>query len=469
MEDTGSFRDRTSRIFYHEGHVYRGLSQESLQVYRKAAALPFFSEAQRRGELIGTEEVPLDSVPASAGQAGWAGILRHDRIPCISYPYEWCFSMLQDAALLHLDLLIASLQHDLILKDSSAYNIQFANGRPIFIDIGSFQTLKPGEPWIGYRQFCQMFLFPLMLQAYKQVPFQNWLRSALDGIEINDLNAVMSLRDLFRPGVFKHVFLHSKLQSQHAGSRRNVRSELQTSGFSKELILINARNLRALVGQLTAAPLRSAWVDYATRNSYSELDTSTKRQFIEHIVAGRRRRLVWDLGSNTGLFSQIAAAHAETVVAMDSDPHTVERLYRELKGGAAPNILPLVMNLANPSPNQGWHGLERRDLISRGRPELILALALIHHMVISANIPLAQFVQWLANLGADLVLEFVSKKDPMVQALLANKEDQYTDYDQEILEGHLNQHFTIEQKRPLACGSRVLYYCSQRRRPCLSS
>jgi hypothetical protein len=460
MHEAGSFRERTARVFYHEGRVYRALAGSALKDYQTLAQLPFFSKATASGDIVPTKEISLGAVPIPAELGGnWAGLLQHEKVPFISYPYEWCFGMLKEAALLQLDLLLQALPQDFIPKDSSAYNFQFIGAKPVFIDISSFEKLKAGEPWVGYRQFCQMFLYPLMLQVYKEIPFQNALRSSLDGIEISEMYGLVSRSDLFRAGVFKHVYLHHKLQTQMAGSRQDVRGELKDLGFGKELIKANVLGLRKLVDRLNLAPAKTVWVDYAAHNSYSGQDAAAKRDFIEKVVSLKKRSLVWDLGCNTGAFSKIAAHNSDYVVSMDSDCQTIENLFAELKSSRLKNILPLVMNLANPSPNQGWRGIERKDLPSRGKPQLVLALALIHHMVIASNIPLAEFIAWLRSLDAELVIEFVSREDPMVKTLLANKEDIYWDYDRNYFEGCLAAHFHIELRQRLVSGTRELYYC----------
>jgi ribosomal protein L11 methylase PrmA len=172
---------------------------------------------------------------------------------------------------------------------------------------------------------------------------------------------------------------------------------------------------------------------------------------------------VWDIGCNVGVFSRIAAERARYVVAMDGDHVAIDRLYRALKADRVPNILPLVVNIADPSPNLGWRNMERKRIDERGRPDLVLALALIHHVVIGANIPLAEFVQWLFDLGGDLVIEFVTREDPMVATLLRNKEDHYHDYHEDVFERTLAAKFQVVKRQSLGSGTRILYYAQRHR------
>lgn len=456
--EPGSFRDRNGRVYYDSGRVFRLLSEVGLADWETASSKRFFQQAMRDGKIVGTRRIEETSGISPGAIGGWAGVLEHDRIPFVSYPYEWSFGMLQDAALLQLELLDAALDEDMVLKDASAFNVQWTNGRPVFIDVLSFENLEPGQPWVGYRQFCQMFLYPLLLQAYKNVPFQPWLRGNLEGIDPEQFNQLMSLRDLFRPGVLFHVYLHAKSQRRHADRDGDVRAELHRAGFHKALIKANVARLRKLVAGLRWKAQTSQWHDYTTRHSYSEEDLHRKISFVQSVVTERHRHLVWDLGCNTGTFSELAAENADCVIAMDSDGLIVERLYQAIKSNGQSRILPLLINIADPPPNLGWRARERHGLAERGKPDLVLCLALLHHLVISANIPVAELVDWLASLQADLVIEFVTKDDPMVRKLLQNKVDNYFDYQLAFFEHCLSRAFVIERRENVTSNTRILYY-----------
>lgn len=458
--DPGSFRDHTARIFHRNGNVYRALSAEALEQWQALRGSRLLQDFQESGKIVKTEAADLDSEDLASLPGDWVAVLQHSVIPFISYPYEWSFGMLKECAILQLELLRRSIAEDLILKDSTPYNFQWQGAFPVFIDIASFEKLNPGEPWVGYRQFCQLFLFPLLLEAYKQVSFQPWLRGSLEGIEPMDFLSVMSFRDLFRAGVFTHGFLQAKAEQRYAQTDRDVKADLKSAGFRRELILSNIRRLEKLVRRLDWKKRRSTWSEYAECNSYQEQDREMKVAFVSDIVHTRPWKLAWDLGCNTGRFSRIAAENAGYVVAVDADHLAVERLYQQLKSEDNRSILPLVGNLADPSPGLGWRNLERATLAERGKPDLILFLALIHHLAITANIPLLELVQWLASLGSDIVIEFVSKQDAMVQKLLRNKVDQYPDYEKSIFESLLKRYFRVEKSQELHSGTRTLYFAS---------
>jgi hypothetical protein len=203
---------------------------------------------------------------------------------------------------------------------------------------------------------------------------------------------------------------------------------------------------------------QSEWSQYACDNSYSVEDQKSKVGFVQAAVQSQTWNLVWDLGCNTGVFSRIAAQNSKYVIAMDGDHLSVEYLYHALKKEGVTNILPLVMNLADSSPGLGWRGLERKSLMERGKPDLVLCLALIHHMVISANIPLHEFINWLAELGCAVVIEFPTKEDPMVKRLLLNKDDQYSEYTVDSFEQNVSRFFKIEKREELTSRTRVLYF-----------
>ena len=458
LVNAGSFRDRDGRVYHYEGRVFRGLSESALETFRRLQKKSFYSKLVKTGKVIGTREICLEENPLPNDLIEqWAGFLEHDRVPVISYPYEWSFSMLKAAASLQLHLVERAVSNGFTLKDATPYNIQFVNRKPVFIDIPSIEPLPKGEPWSGYRQFCEMFLFTLMLQVYKKCNFQPFMRASIDGIGVQTAASLFGFRDRFRKGVSSHVWLQSKLDSRFGGSSENVRSSLKSAGFNRELILVNVRKLQKLVGKLEWQATGSEWGDYSEFHNYSEDDHVLKEEFVRKAVIDEQPAVVWDIGCNTGQFSRIAAAHCDQVLSTDIDHVAIERLF--LNPETPDNILALVQNVADPSPNWGWRNQERSDLQTRSKPELVLCLALIHHVVITANIPLAEFVDWLAGLSPKLVIEYVSRKDDKVQTLLRNKEDKYKDYSRESLEKHLNRHFDIRRRQEVNNGDRSLYLC----------
>jgi hypothetical protein len=450
--EPGSFRDPDSRIYTANGRVLRLLSEQGLADWRALTASGLLDELP----VIGTREVEADVPEALHG--GVAAVLEHDVIPFVSYPYEWTFAMLQDAALLQLELLRRAIEKGLMLKDSTPYNVQFRGAKPVFIDVGSFEQLREGEPWAGYRQFCMLFLYPLLLQAWKDVPFQPWLRGSLEGITPHDARALLSTRDLLRRGALSHVVLHERLERRYEEKEADLKGELRKAGFKKELILANIRGLERLIRRLRWEPDRSTWSEYGPHTTYKPEDAERKARFVTDALAEEQPRLAWDVGCNDGRHSRIAAEHAEHVVAMDADSLVVDRIYKSLRTEGEDRILPLTVNIVDPPPALGWRGQERRPLLDRGRPDLTLALALIHHVSITGNVPVAEFLDWLHGATRSLVIEFVSPEDPMVRRLLARKRPgDHPDYRADWFEQCLHERFDVVRSEPLAAGARTLY------------
>ena len=447
--DPASFRDPASRVFHADGNVYRTLSPEGLDSWRALRDSPCLKQWMADGRLVATNELTDDGTT----------YLKHQRIPFWTHPYEWSFSMLRDAALLHLDLLEEALGAGLSMKDATPYNIQFVDLSPVFIDVGSFSRYEPGEPWLGYRQFCQQFLYPLLLRAHADVPFQPMLRGSLDGIPPPTARAFLRSGRTFKPGVFLDVVLQARAQrsTADAGEDRDVRSELSSAGFNADMIIRNVRRLRKVIDKTQWSPNASSWSDYTSCGHVAD-QRAIKEAFVRRVAGQRRHRLVWDLGANDAHFSAAVADTADVVIAMDADEVTVDTTYRKLKADGPHNVLPLVMNLADPSPGLGWRGTERSPLEDRGTPDLVLMLAVIHHLVIGSNLPLASVIDWLATLGTEVVLEWVPLDDPMSERLTANKRrhEVHADYTEDDLRRYCARYFSIAAEEP--CQTRRLFH-----------
>ena len=458
--EPGSFRDPANRVFYLDGQVLRGLDPQAAADWWALLTTDFFPRLLASGKVCGSQ--PTDPVRGPGGEQ-WALVLRHDRIPVVSYPYEWSFTMLRDAALLHLDILGAAVPEGFITKDGCAYNLQWRGAEPVFIDIGSFARLRPGEPWAGYRQFCQTMLYPLMLQAHLGLDFQPWLRGRVDGIEAGQMRRLFGGTRRFHAGVLRHVHVHDAMQSRHASAGSEaVRDELRAAGFSSKLLQATVRSLDKLVRRLDWRAPVTHWSDYQRTCTYSEGERERKRAFVDHALAqAGHPRLVLDLGANDGTYARIAARHAEYVVAVESDPAVVDQLYRRLRAEGERRILPLVIDLADPSAGGGWRGLERAPFARRADADVVLALALVHHLAIGRNVPLREVVDWLAGLvpvGGRLVAEFVHPEDPMARRLLANKPaGLFPDYRRDTFERLLGRRCRIEHREELPSGTRTLY------------
>jgi SAM-dependent methyltransferase len=453
--EPGSFRDPDSAVFTADGKVLRGLSGRAADDYERLSGTSFFPRLVGSGQIVRTAVHEGDAPPSPRG-APWTRVLEHKRVPVVSYPYEWPFAMLREAASLQLDVLIAALGEGISLKDGTAYNVQFFGSRPTFIDIGSFEPAS--GPWPGYRQFCQTMLFPLMVQAHLGVPFQPLLRGSIDGLTPSQVAGMFSGLRRFRKGVVRNVTLHSVLERRVTTASEKVKSELKDSGFSADLAKATAKNLAKLVSGLEVARRGSTWSDYRDTCSYSGADAEAKQAFVRSAIAGGDAGLVLDLGANDGVYSLLAAEQADYVVAVDGDEMVIDRLYRRLRAERNENVLPLVMNLVDPSGGIGWRNRERAAFADRVRPDVTLALALVHHLAIAANVPLPEVVSWLRSFGGRLVVEFVHVDDVQVQRLLANKPaGLFDDYRREAFEALLAEQFLVHEQQSLSGSTRTLY------------
>ena len=441
-----------------DGRVLRVLSERGANDWRALAASPLFDLLVAEGKLIATWELDDRPPPPDVLHTRPAAVLEHDPVPFVSYPYEWTFGMLRDAGLLQLELVRRALDANLMLKDATPYNVQFRGPQPVFVDVGSFETLREGEPWAGYRQFCMLFLYPLLLQAWRGVPFQPWLRGRIDGITPAEMRALLTTRDVARRGALTHVVLHARLERRHADTGDDLKSELRSAGFRKELIAANVRGLERLVSRLSPTRSRTAWSDYAPTTSYTQTDAEAKERFVTDAVAAESPRVVWDIGCNEGRHARIAARNAQHVLAIDADAVVLDRLYDALKRGGMTNVQPLLLDVADPSPGLGWRGAERRPLEARGRPDLALCLAVVHHVSIGGNVPVASLLDWLRDLARAIVVEFPTPGDPQVARMLARKrKHDHPDYRRDWFERCLEERFDVVETNELAAGTRVLY------------
>ncbi|MFF5173457.1 class I SAM-dependent methyltransferase [Micromonospora sp. NPDC000089] len=457
--EPGSFRDPANRVFHAGDQVLRGLGPQAAADWRALRAADFFAELLAEGKVCATEPVDAAALPG----LGWHAVLRHERIPFVSHPYEWSFGMLRDATLLHLEILRRALAAGFTTKDGSAYNLQWRGSEPVFIDIGSFEPAREGEPWAGYRQFCQTLLYPLMIQAHLGLDFQPWLRSRVDGIEAEQMRRLFGGARRLLPGVPTHVHLHGAMQARHAAaSTTEVRAQLRAAGYSRELALATVRGLEKLVRRLDRRADGSHWADYQRTCGYTGQDRAEKERFVDASVsAAGTPRLALDLGANDGRYARIAARHADRVVAVEQDPAVTDALYRALRAEGDRRILPLVMDLADPSPGGGWRGVERAAFGDRAGADVVLALAVVHHLAIGRNVPLPEVLDQLAAYvrpGGRLVVEFVHPEDPMARRLLANKPaGLFPDYRRDEFERLLAARCRVERRHELPSGTRTLY------------
>lgn len=454
-----SFRDPSGFVFRHAGEVYRQVNTVYAGQFDRLLSSGLYGALVDKGYLIAHEDVSDSDLPRGPD---CHRVLKPRAIPYISYPYEWSFSQLKDAAMLTLRIQTVALKHGFVLKDASAYNIQFDQGRPVFIDTLSFEPYREGDPWVAYRQFCQHFLAPLALMARIDVDLGKLLTTHIDGVPLSLASRLLPLGTRFNYGLQTHIHLHAKMQETHADAAAdgaNSQGGRKRGRLSQTGLQAIVESLASTVRRLNWSPPQTEWGDYYDSTNYSDDSASDKRRLVDEYLQAIEQplRLVHDLGANTGEFSRIAAAHAGLVVSQDIDPVAVERNYRQIQQQAPRNILPLRQDLFAPSPAIGWGNEERESFRQRAGCDAILALALVHHLAISNNTPLARIAALFAELADWLLIEFVPKSDSQVERLLRTREDVFPDYHQQGFEDAFTQVFEIARSEPVADSERRLY------------
>ncbi len=450
-----SFRDPSGFLFRQDGTLSRQINRGYRDHYDHLMQSGLYRSLLKAGLLIPHQEVTLEPHPSTVPSSkDHYKTLRPEPIPFISYPYEWCFSQLKAAALATLQIQKIALDFGMALKDASAYNIQFKDGRPILIDTLSFETYQAGQPWVAYRQFCQHFLAPLALMYHKDIRLNQLLRVHLDGIPLDLASALLPHGTHFQFSLLSHVHLHAKSQKRHEGSTIPTR---KTRGLSRHAFLGLIDSLETAVHKLNYALSHSTWSSYYQENTYTQEAMKEKTLMVGALLDITQPRGVWDLGSNTGQFSRLAAGKGIPTISFEADPTCVEMNYRNCVAKGETRVLPLVLDLTNPSSNLGWAHQERLSLLERGPANTVLALALIHHLAIANNVPLDRIASFFKSLCHSLIIEFVPKSDSQVQRLLSTRADVFPDYTQETFETEFQKHFFIERVIKIRNSERSLY------------
>jgi hypothetical protein len=453
-----SFRDPSGFLFKRNGVLYRQINQVYQEHYDHLMSSKLYAKLVYDGLLIAHEGV--DIAPEEPDLA--YRVIQPEPVQFISYPYEWSFSQLKDAALVTLSIQKLALEAGMVLKDASAYNIQFHHGKPVLIDTLSFEIYHEGDPWVAYRQYCQHFLAPLALMAYQDVRLSQLLRIYIDGIPLDLASLLLPRRTRFGMGLATHIHLHAAAQKRYAD--RGVVKTQATRKMGKISFLGLMDSLEGTTRKLSWKPSGTEWGDYyrASSSHYSSTAFEHKKKLVRQFLERLQPSIAWDLGANTGEFSRLAAEKGCQTVAFDIDPAAVEQNYLQVRQNKESHMLPLVMNFTNPSPALGWQNRERHSLLERAPADVLLALAIIHHLAISNNVPLSMLAEYLHELGHWMIIEWVPKEDSQVQKLLASRQDIFTGYHLQGFEAAFERYFTIHEKVPIPDTPRLLYLMESR-------
>lgn len=446
-----SFRDPDGYMFEHRGELFRAVNHSYQPSFDHLLSSGLYQRLVDRRLMIPFEEIDQSTLDLTQ----FYKVLRPERIRFISYPHEWAFNMLRDAALLTLEIQKLAMEYGMSLKDASAYNIQFQNGNPIFIDTLSFELYPVNRPWVAYRQFCQHFVAPLALMTHVSPALNRMFIIHLDGIPLDLAARMLPYRSRFSLGLFLHIYLHSKAQKAHQDSR--IRFAEEKRKFSSDSMKALVEGLMSVVEKQKWKPGGTEWSEYTSEGVHAQEYIEFKTKVINGLLDEIKPQTVWDLGANTGYYSRLAAQRGSHVISFDMDPSCVDKNYLNVRKKKETNILPLFLDILNPCPSIGWSCNERLSVFNRNRPDLLMALAIIHHLTISNNIPLESIASHFAELADNLIIEFIPKEDEKVQILLLNREEKKFDYSQDKFETAFSKHYKIEQRFISNFSHRVFY------------
>lgn len=434
-----SFRDPSGYVFEEEGKIYRQINEPYYETYDFFMKSGLYEELLKKELIIPHKELDFHVIKPN--------------ITFISYPYEWSFSQLKDAALATLKIQQTSLKFGMSLKDASAYNIQFYNGKPVLIDTLSFEKYNEGSMWVAYKQYCQHFLAPLALMSYVDLRLSSLLKNYIDGVPLDLAAEILPFRAKFNLGIYLNIFVHAKSQIKHQSDARGVQGSItkfQLEAFVDSLI--------SCTSKLKPKIQSTEWENYYTFTNYDDKSFEQKKILVSKFIEQINPQKVWDLGGNIGIFSRIASDKDIDTVSFDIDPLAIEKSYLTLKDEGEKKILPLILDLTNPSPSIGFANEERDNIVLRAKNiDCIMALAIIHHLAISNNLPLEKVAEYFSRMSKNLIIEFVPKEDSQVQIFLATREDIFPNYNVEGFEQAFSDYYNIKEKQPIEGTQRILY------------
>ena len=453
-QNPGSFRDPSGHLFQDNGVLFRQVNASYQKNYELLINSGLYSSLLKQKKLIEHKEIESDN-------HDYFKLLKPSFIENISYPYEWSFTQLKDAALLTLDIQKQSLIKGISLKDASAFNVTFNKGKPIFIDTLSFESYSEGAPWVAYKQFCQHFLAPLSLMSLADIRLGGLLKNYIDGIPLDLTSSLLPKSSYCKFGILIHIHVHAKSQKKYDSIDGN--EKITNVRVSKNRLLALIDNLEATIKKLNWSAGGTEWDSYySDNNNYNKESMSEKETIVESFISEIQPNIVWDLGANDGYFSRIALKHAHNVISWDIDPSCVERNYLAVKNTNQDGITPLLIDLTNPSPSIGWNCEERDSFVERAEVDLTLALGLVHHLAISNNLPLKYIFKFFFKITNYLIIEFIPKSDSQVKKLLLSRRDIFDDYTKDGFEKSFDGLFNILSFKKLHQSERTLYFLEKK-------
>ena len=453
--DPGSFRDPAGQIYNYNNKILRILDEEGKNRFDFLKKNNLLENCIAKNFLIQSAELKNDNLILEKFKNKI--ILEHKKLDYISYPYEWSFDQLKNAAIHHLDFHIFLLNNEATLLDASAFNIQYNGHETVFIDVLSIKKYEEGEYWKAHKQFCENFLNPLILKSKKGIDFNNWFKGNLEGITTNDLNAILNFRDKFSYNIFTQVVLLDYLQ-QKAQKNKNIDiKKINRKKFPKRSFLGMLNNIKKLITSLEIKKNKTTWDDYSKNNTYKVEEENVKKKIVKEFSSKHKFKILADLGCNDGVYSEICLNNGcEYVVGFDYDLNAVNNAFRSAKEKKL-NFLPLYFDASNPSSNLGWSQNERKGFMERVNFSGMLSLAFEHHLAIAKNIPLDQVIKWLIKIAPRGLIEFVPKNDETIKKMLTLKGDIFKDYNEENFKSLILKNAKINSEKLVSDSGRKIF------------
>ncbi len=450
QKHSSSFRDPSGYIFVDEGVIKRVINPIYFEQYYSLKESGFFDKLFKYNLLIKHEEVI-----ASDDEI----IIKPEIIHFITYPYEWSFYQYKEAALLTLKLQKYCLEHNFSLKDASAFNVTFHKGKAVFIDTLSFDFYHEDKPWRAYKQFITHFFGPLILAHYHGAQSLKLMNNFIDGIPIKMLSSMLPFRTKLNPFLHSNIHLLAKFEDKY---NENYKEKAKVTLLSKKGQLNIITSLYDYIKKLELKE-KSEWGNYYDKTNYSNNAFTLKETMINNWVSKLGIKTVIDLGGNDGTFVRCINTKLEHALVCDIDNNAVDYNYKTLKQNSETFITPFVLDILNPSANIGFDNTERLSFINRiksFKPDVTLALALIHHLSLTGNITFEMSANFFASFSKHLVIEFPKREDSWIQRLLNTKREfrQHFDfYNEQNFEASYQEYFIIKEKKLLKSSKRVMY------------
>ena len=453
--EPSSFRDPSGFLFYIDDRIYRQINKTYKENYDYLMNSGLYKTLVDAGLLITHIETDISGPEPDKAYK----IIKPESIPFISYPYEWCFAQLKDAALTTFKIQKIALEFEMTLKDCSAYNIQFVKGKPTFIDTLSFEKYHEGQPWIAYKQSCQHFIAPLALMSYRDIRLNQLFRIYIDGVPLDLASSLLPSSTNFKVSLLSHIHLHAKSQKHYADKAVKISGHK----ISRLSFMGLIDNLESTTRKIDWKAKGTEWADYYEDTNYSIDAINHKKKIVADFLDKTNPGIVWDIGANDGLFSRIASDKKMLTISFDIDPAAVQKNYLQSVKNNEEYILPLLLDLTNPSPGIGWENTERISLMHRGPADTVFSLALIHHLAISNNLSISKIANFFSLICDSLIIEFVPKDDSQVQRLLSTREDIFPDYTQQAFENEFSKYFIINSTIKIKESKRTMYLMKKKK------